>query len=290
MRIGAVFPTKEIGADADEVAAWARGVEELGLTHALVYDHVLGADTRNRPDWQGPYDIDDPFHEPLVLLGFLAAATAELGLVTGVVILPQRQTALVAKQAAQADVLSKGRLRLGVGLGWNQVEYEALGESFSERGRRIEEQLELLRMLWSQRSVDFEGRWDRVPEAGLSPLPVQHPIPVWRGGGFAPRALERIGRLADGWMPLHPPNERGRDALAVIHRAAEQAGRDPRAIGVEGRIDLRTGTESRWEEITERWRSFGATHACLYTMDDGLRGAEAHLERLRAYADSGALD
>ena len=281
MRIGAIFPTKEIGTDPGGLRDWAQGVEELGYTHALVYDHVLGADTTNRPDWKGPYDLDDPFHEPLTLLSFFAAVTNHLELVTGIVILPQRQTALVAKQAAQVDLLSDGRLRLGVGLGWNRVEYEALGEDFTVRGARADEQVALLRRLWTTRSVTFEGRWDVVREAGLNPLPVQQPIPVWFGGGSDQAALERVGRLGDGWMPLHPPTEAGQQALASIHDAARAAGRDPDSIGVEGRLRAAADHGNRWRTDAERWRDFGATHLTVHTMDDGLAGPDAHLARLQ---------
>lgn len=280
MRIGAIFPTREIGTDPGGIRDWAQGVEQLGYAHALVYDHVLGADVTDRPDWQGPYDLDDPFHEPLTLLAYLAGITAKLELVTGVVILPQRQTTLVAKQAAQVDILSRGRLRLGVGLGWNVVEYEALGQDFAVRGERIEEQIRLLRRLWTTPSVTFHGRWDTVPAAGLNPMPVQQPIPVWLGGGFAPAALERIGRLGDGWIPLHPPTGSGQEALTAIHDAAHRAGRDPADIGVEGRLPASAARADRWDTDARRWRDFGATHLTVSTMDDGLHGPDAHLARL----------
>lgn len=283
MRVGAIFPTKEIGIDPGAIRAWAEAVEELGFAHILIYDHVLGADTANRPDWQGPYDIDDPFHEPLVTLGYLAALTDRVELATGIVILPQRQAVLVAKQAAELDLLSGGRLRLGVGLGWNAVEFEALGEDFDDRGARIDEQVEVMRRLWTERVVSFEGEDHRVAEAGLNPMPLQRPIPLWMGGGFAPAALRRIGRLADGWMPLHPPNERGRQALAAIREAAETAGRDPDAIGIEGRISLDPQRRESWGEMLEKWRGFGAGHVTMYTMDQGLAGADEHIGRLEEF-------
>src|SRR6478752_8608936 len=149
MQIGAVFPQTEIGPDPGAVRAYAARVQELGFAHILAYDHVVGADPKVHTDWRGPYDLDTTFHEPLVLFGFLAAITT-VELVTGVIILPQRQTVLVAKQAAEVDLLSQGRLRLGVGLGWNAVEYEALGENFTNRGRRLGEQVELMRRLWTE--------------------------------------------------------------------------------------------------------------------------------------------
>ncbi|MCV7128699.1 TIGR03619 family F420-dependent LLM class oxidoreductase, partial [Mycolicibacterium vanbaalenii] len=183
MRIGVVFPQTELGGDPGAVRAYGRRVEELGFTHLLAYDHVVGADPAVHTGWSGPYDVDTTFHEPLVMFGYLAAVTTTLELVTGVIILPQRQTALVAKQAAEVDLLSGGRLRFGVGVGWNAVEYEALGEQFTNRGTRSEEQVELLRQLWTQRTVTFDGRHHRVTGAGIAPLPVQRPIPRDRRGG-----------------------------------------------------------------------------------------------------------
>src|SRR6478752_6945162 len=203
MRIGVVFPQTELGGDPGAVRAYGERVEELGYTHVLAYDHVVGADPAVHEGWRGPYNLDTTFHEPFVLFGYLAAITS-LELVTGIIILPQRQTVLVAKQAAEVDLLAEGRFRLGVGLGWNAVEYEALGTDFSNRGRRMEEQIALLRRLWTEPSLTFEGEFERVTGAGLAPLPVQRPIPVWIGAQ-SPRAYERAGRLADGWFPQVPP-------------------------------------------------------------------------------------
>ncbi len=180
MRIGVVFPQTEIGPDAGAVRRYAQGVEALGYTHILAYDHVVGADPEMHAPWTGPYDVHTQFHEPMVLFGYLAAVTT-LELVTGIIILPQRQTVLAAKQAAEVDLLTGGRFRFGVGLGWNPVEYEALGKDFSSRGRRMDEQVALLRRLWTEPTVTFDGTFDRVTGAGLAPLPVQRPIPLWMG-------------------------------------------------------------------------------------------------------------
>src|SRR5262250_3109373 len=180
MQIGVVFPQTEIGPDPVVVRAYAAAVEELGYAHILAYDHVVGADPSAYPGFNGPYNVDDQFHEPFVLYGYLAAITS-MELVTGVIILPQRQTVLVAKQAAEADLLTGGKFRLGVGIGWNRVEYEALGQDFTTRGVRCEEQVTLLRRLWTEPSVTYHGRFDRITGAGLAPLPVQRPIPVWFG-------------------------------------------------------------------------------------------------------------
>ena len=194
-----MFPQTEIGGDVGAVRAYGERVEELDFAHVLAFDHVLGADPAVHEGWNGPYDIDTTFHEPFVLFGYLAAITS-LELVTGIIILPQRQTALVAKQAAEVDLLTGGNFRLGVGLGWNAVEYEALGADFSTRGRRSEEQVELMRRLWTERSVTHHGTYEHVTGAGLAPLPVQRPIPIWLGAASLP-AFRRTGRLADGWFP-----------------------------------------------------------------------------------------
>ncbi len=228
---------------------------------------------------EGPYDVDTTFHEPFVMFGYLAAVTS-LELVTGIIILPQRQTALVAKQAAEVDLLSGGRLRLGVGLGWNAVEYEALGQDFSRRGRRLDEQIELLRRLWTERAVTFDGTFDRVTAAGLAPLPVQRPIPIWVGAVAEP-ALRRVGRLADGWFPQVPPGPRLDEAWAVVRRAAQDAGRDPDAIGVEGRISWsEDGGIEQLVDHAGRWRDAGATHLAINTMNAGLDSLDAHLDVL----------
>jgi probable F420-dependent oxidoreductase len=228
MRIGVVFPQTEIGNDAATIRDYAQTAEELGFQHVLAYDHVIGANLANRPGWHPPYSHADPFHEPLVLFGYIAGVTRKLELVTGIIILPQRQTVLVAKQAAALDVLSGGRLRLGVGLGWNPVEYEALGQNFNDRGRRIEEQVAVLRRLWTEELVTFEGGWHKIIDAGINPGPLQRPIPVWFGGSDE-RALRRLARLGDGWFPLLPPDAQCRAMVETIRRHAREAGRSPRS-------------------------------------------------------------
>ena len=281
MQIGVVFPQTEIGPDAGSVRAYGEGVQALGFAHLLAYDHVVGADPEVHANWSGPYDIDTQFHEPLVLFGYLAACTT-LEFVTGILILPQRQTALVAKQAAEVDLLSGGRLRLGVGIGWNAVEYDALGQDFTLRGRRVEEQVGLLRRLWSERSVTHEGRFDRVTGAGLAPLPVQRPIPIWFGGGTEP-AFERMGRLADGWFPLMQPGPKLDSARSAIARGAERAQRDPATIAMEGRIGWRGDTDELLRGV-EAWREVGASHVVINTMDAGLTSGAEHLEVLAGLA------
>jgi probable F420-dependent oxidoreductase len=285
MQIGVVFPQTEIGADAGAVRAYGQGVEQLGYRHLLVYDHVLGADPAVHSGWDGPYDVHTSFHEPFVLFGYLAALTS-LELVPAVIILPQRQTALVAKQAAEVDRLTGGRFRLGVGIGWNAVEYEALGMDFSTRGRRLGEQVELLRRLWTEPSLSFAGRYDRVTGAGIRPLPVQRPIPVWFGGS-SPPAYRRIGALADGWFPQLPPGPKLDEARRVVDEAAAASGRDPSTLGLEGRVSWH-GDAAELAASVGRWRRLGATHVSINTMRSGLGGVDDHLNVLsRAAAELG---
>ena len=284
MQIGVVFPQTEIGSAVADVRQYARRVEELGFAHLLAYDHVLGADPDVHAPWKGPYDVRTTFREPFVLFGYLAALTS-LELVTGVIILPQRQTALVAKQAAEVDLLTEGRFRLGVGLGWNAVEYEALGQRFSDRGRRMSEQIPLLRRLWCEEVVTHAGAFDTITGAGVAPRPVQRPIPVWIGGQSAP-AYRRAGRLADGWFPQVPPGPKLDEARAIVQEAAAEAGRDPGSIGMEGRVGWSADGIAKLVDQVGRWREAGATHLSVNTMNAGLGPVDAHLEVLAQVADA----
>ena len=282
MQLGVIFPQTEIGADPKAVRDFAQAAEDLGYAHVIVFDHVLGADTAHYPDWQGPYSRGDMFHEPFVLYGYLAAATERLELVTAVIILGQRQTALVAKQAAAVDVLSGGRLRLGVGIGWNAVEYEALNENFHDRGKRSEEQIAVLRALWTQDVVDYHGRWHTITHAGINPLPVQRPIPLWLGGRVE-AVIERVGRLADGWFPQFAPDDAGAATIARMHQYARDAGRDPAQIGVEGRISLAESGPDDWGRLSEAWQEIGATHLSVNTMRAGLETPDDHIDAIRRF-------
>jgi probable F420-dependent oxidoreductase len=283
VQVGVVFPQTEIGADPAGVRAFAEAAEELGYRHLLAYDHVLGADVGARPEWSGPYTSEHQFHEIFVLLGYVAGVAPGLELVTGVLVLPQRQTALVAKQAAEIDILTGGRFRLGVGLGWNFVEFEALGEEFRNRGRRVEEQIEVLRSLWTEPIVTFDGKYHRVPAAGINPLPVQRPIPIWIGGS-AEAAIRRAARLADGFFPQRPL-EGGWAATMERFRAwVAEAGRAPAQIGIEWRLSIAEGRPDDWRREAEEWRALGATHLAVASMRGGLKGPAAHIERIREAA------
>ena len=288
MNFGVVFPQLDIGNDPKAIHDYAQAVEGMGYTHILAFDHVLGANRERYRDLTGPYSHHDAFHEPFVLFGFLAAATRRMGLATGILILPQRQTALVAKQAAAVDVLSGGRLRLGVAVGWNYVEYAALDEDFHTRGKRIEEQIEVLRALWTKELVTVEGREHRITEAGINPLPVQRPIPVWMGG-HSDVVMRRAARLADGWMwsgNLRP----GAEAQATVDRVHElvrASGRRPEAFGIEGRVPLARLTPEQWSDEVAGWRKMrGVTHVCVDTMRMGLDKPDQHIDLLRRFKEA----
>ena len=280
MKLGVVFPQTEIGTDPAVVAEFATTAEAVGYDHLIAYDHVLGASTRNRPDWQGPYTAESLFHEPFVLFGYLAGLTETLELVSAVIILPQRQTALVAKQAACVDVLSKGRLRLGIGTGWNAVEYEALNENFHDRGVRSEEQIDLMRRLWADDVISYEGKWHTVTEAGLNPLPVNRKIPVWLGG-MAPQVIDRVGRIADGWFPFFNPGLE--DQIASVRAAAERAGRDPAEVGIECMTTLGDGGDEARGRL-QRLADLGVSHAAVVTMNAGL-DPQGHIDAIKRFWD-----
>jgi probable F420-dependent oxidoreductase len=283
MQPGVVFPQNEIGTDPADIRNYAQTVEGWGYNHVMAYDHVLGADPTHRAGWRG-YTYKDMFHEPFVLFGYLAALT-QLELVTGVIILPQRQTVLVAKQAAEVDVLSGGKMRLGIGVGWNPVEYEALGKDFHIRGRVVEEQIELLRLLWGQEIVTYKGKFHTINQAGLNPLPVRRSIPIWTGGR-ADTLLRRTARLADGWFPLGPPDEQMQEIIERLRRYLREAGRDPYNFGIEAQINAREGNLDEWMRRTKRWQELGATHICINTMGAGYTSLQQHLDAIHRYKDA----
>jgi len=285
MRIGIVFPQTEFGNDPSAIRDYAQTAEGLGFTHLLAYDHVLGANPDRPGGWKGPYTHQSPFHEPFTLFSFMAAVTQKIEFCSGVIILPQRQTVLFAKQAATLDVLSGGRLRLGVGLGWNEVEYIALGQDFHTRGRRIEEQIEVMRRLWTQPLVNFSGQWHTIPDAGINPLPLQRPIPLWFGGS-AEAALRRAARLGDGWMPNTRTPADAQPALDWLGQFLAEAGRDRAGFGIEPRLPYGEGRPDEWGKLIEAWKSLGATHLSFNTMGKGFSTPAAHIAAIRAFAKS----
>ncbi|HEX9126313.1 MAG TPA: LLM class F420-dependent oxidoreductase, partial [Methylomirabilota bacterium] len=283
MNIGVVFPQVEIGQDPAAILDYAQAVEAMGYTHILAFDHVLGANPERPGGWKGPYTYRHVFHEPFVLFGFLAAVTQRVELVTGILILPQRQAALVAKQAAAVDVLSQARLRLGVGVGWNPVEFEALGENFKNRGKRIEEQIAVMRALWAKELVTVEGQWHRISDAGINPLPSRRSIPVWMGGE-SQVVVHRAARMADGWMPHFRPGPEAQAIVNRLHGDIKEAGRDPARFGIEGRMTLaQVPPEQRAKELAA-WRAMrGITHLCIHTVGMGLRSPDEHVKVLEQF-------
>jgi probable F420-dependent oxidoreductase len=292
VQIGAVLSQNELGADAGALRAYAQAVQDLAYDFLVTADHVVGADPAGHPELERVYPLDNILHEPFALFAFVAGVAPRLGLLTSVIILPQRQTVLAAKQAAEVDVLTGGRFRLGVGIGWNPVEYEALGMSFTNRARRFEEQIALMRRLWTEPVVTFEGRYHRVSAAGLNPMPVQRPIPLWIGAS-AEAAVKRACAIADGYLPLRPlegavssPGTRaaarvGAWAATVekVHGWLRAAGRDPAGFGIEGRLDASAGAPDDWRKTAEMWRGLGASHLSVGT--GGVGGPDAHIQRLR---------
>ena len=285
VRVGVVFPHQEIGNDPAHIAAYAQAAEDLGYAHVVAYDHVVGADPAGRPSsWRGVYTHRDAFHEPFVLFGYLAAVTKRIELAFGIVILPQRQTILVAKQAASLDVLSRGRVRLGVAIGWNHVEYEALGMAWRDRAKRIEEQIHVMRLLWTNEVVDYTGRWHRIDRAGINPLPIQRPIPLWMGADEE-IAVKRVARLADGWFSHLTPDETGRAGLERFRGYVREAGRDPGRIGVEGRVPA-TGTPDDWTRRALAFREMGMTHLEFRTGGSRLPNLDAHIDAMRRFREA----
>jgi probable F420-dependent oxidoreductase len=288
MEIGVVFPQTEFGTDRIALRDYTQAVEGMGYTHVMAYDHVLGANPDRPGGWRGPYTYQSSFYSPFLLFSFMAAITDALGFVTGILILPQRQTALAAKQAATLDVLCGGRFRLGVGVGWNEVEYTALGFDFHTRGRRVEEQVDLLRRLWTEPLVTFEGSWETIPDAGLNPMPVQRPIPLWFGGQ-SDAALRRTARMGDGWLPNTRTAESARPAVERLRAYLDEAGRPPDAIGLEPRLFYGSGDLDALLAEAAAWGELGATHMSVNTMKGGRATPDAHITALRHFAEAAGL-
>ena len=296
MKIGIVYPQTEFGNDPKAIRDLAQTAEGLRYSHVLAYEHVVGVNPDSMANWDGPYDFKSSFQSPFLLFSFMAAVTDSLGFATGILILPQRQTVLAAKQAATLDVLSNGRLRLGIGTGWNKPEYVALGENFSAFmhladydeqliSSRIEEQISLMRQLWTQPLVNFSGRWHNMPDAGINPLPIQQPIPIWFGG-HADQLLQRIAMMGDGWMTNYPTAEDAGPALVKIDRYLNQAGRSRTSIGFEARIRYADGDPNTWEQLLLDWQNAGVSHISLNTMGVGFDTPAQHLDALKLFAAS----
>ena len=281
MQLNAMFPTRDIGSDPARIRDWAQAAEDLGYAYIEVADHVFGATARD--GWTPRYDEKDPFHETFVTLGFLAAITKRIRLSSGILIAPQRQTGLIAKQAAEVDLLSGGRLRLGIGNGWNHVEYEALGSDWKTRGARQAEQAKVLRQLWSGDVVDFDGRFHHMRGVAIVPPPVQRPIPIWFGGS-SDAVVKRAARLGDGWMPIMAPDAGAAQKIEMLRREISSHGRDPAKFGLEGWLRMQEADPQQWGEAAQGWRQLGADFAMLYPMYR-IPKLEEQIETLRRFKE-----
>ena len=288
MKVGVVFPQTEFGNDPIAIRDFAQTAEAIGFTHILAYDHILGANPNRPGGWKGPYTYETPFHEPLLLFSYMASVTQTIEFITGILILPQRETAVVAKQAATLDILCNGRLRLGVGIGWNEVEYIALNEDFHTRGRRVEEQVTVLRLLWTKRLVTYNGRWHTIPDAGLYPMPIQQPIPIWFGG-HADAVLRRVARIGDGWLPNYRSARSAQPHLDKLDGYLAENGRSRADIGIEARLMYGEGNPEQWQGVIMGWQEAQATHISLNVMGAGFTRPDEHMLALRTFAETGFL-
>jgi probable F420-dependent oxidoreductase len=293
MKLGVTLPLSDIGGDPATVRLFAQGAEAAGYDYLSAPDHVLGVNVASRPHWGSRSTSADLFHDPFVLFGFLSSCTARIGFSTQVLILPQRQTVLAAKQAASLDVLSGGRFRLGIGIGWNEVEFVGLNEDFHNRGRRSEEQVQVMQALWAERHVKFDGEWHHIDDAGVNPLPISRRIPIWFGGHHD-LTLRRIAKWGDGWiMNAHPAGAAAQADFAKLRAYAEQAGRGPASIGLDVWVSMGGGNEASWREEVDFWKSAGVTHITLNTTFErnhhhriASRSLPAHIAALERYRDA----
>jgi probable F420-dependent oxidoreductase len=288
MRLGLSFPQTEIGTDPVVIRDFLQTAEGLGYDFVTFVDHVVGEEAPRGASFAGKYTRDFMFHEVMVLMGFAAAVTEKIGLGTAVMILPQRQAVLVAKQAAEVDVLSGGRLRLGVGLGWNQVEFDALDMKFSTRARRFVEQIDVMRQLWSIHVVAYDGDFHKFDAAGINPEPVQRPIPIWIGA-MNDVAIKRAAQIADGWFvfPRQDPSDEAAAKLSMFRQTAAEAGREPDDIGVNATVFANQGAGAQeWRAVMEQWRAMGANEFTFRTAEADLDGPEAHMAAIRAMAEA----
>jgi probable F420-dependent oxidoreductase len=285
VQIGVVFPQTEFGNDPASLKAYAQTAEALGYSHIIAFDHIVGANPNRPGGWQGAYSSETPFHEPFVLFAYMAGVTQQIGFAPGIIILPQRQTVLAAKQAATLDVLSNGRLRLGIGIGWNALEYTALNEDFHSRGKRVEEQVLVMRALWTSHLVTFQGHWHHLPDVGINPLPVQQPIPIWFGGQ-SEAALARMARLADGWMTNYRTAAEALPAIEIIRRSLAEINRPREQFGIEARIHYGDGNPETWYTLMRDWQAAGARHFSVNTMNCGFSRPEQHIQAIQRFAQA----
>jgi probable F420-dependent oxidoreductase len=284
MEIGLLYPQFEFGSDPAAIRDYAQTAEELGYSHISAYEHIIGVNPERPGGWDRPFTYETCFFEPITLFSFMAGVTQKIGYLTRVLILPQRQTALVAKQAACLDILCHGKLRLGVGLGWNEAEYIVQGEEFENRSKRMDEQIKLLRMLWASPLVNFESKWHKIPDVGINPLPLQKSIPIWIGG-HSEAALRRTAVFGDGWLPNDLPLVETKVAIEKLRQYTLEAGRSLEDVGIDARMDYQNGSSCDWQKEIEDWRLAGATHISLDTMGCGFRSPKDHINALRKFSD-----
>lgn len=282
MKIGATLPQNEIGNDPGAIREFAQAIEDLGFDDLLLPEHVLGGNPATYPDL-GPY-YHLPWHEPFVVLSFMAGVTTKLTFCTAVLVAAQRQTGLIAKQAAELDVISGGRLRLGLGVGRNTAEFEALDMDYTNRGKRLEEQVEVMRALWTQDYVVYKGKWHNFSDVGLNPKPVQQPIPIWMGGA-SDTVLKRIGRMADGWLPATSATNLP-EQWETVKAAAVEAGRDPKDVGLQPRLNINAVKEEDWRSWAEDKRDLGASRVVMYTMNCGLKNVDEHIATYKRFMET----
>jgi probable F420-dependent oxidoreductase len=287
MQVGISIPSTEIGNDPIAIRDFMQAVEDMGYAHLTLIDHVMQSGTAVADDWRAFYTRDNPFHEPIVFYAYVAAITKKIELATAILILPQRPTALVAKQAAELDMLSGGRLRLGVGIGWNEMEFDVLEQNFRNRANRMVEQIAVMRALWTNELVTFKGKYHQIEDAGINPLPVQRPIPIWIGA-FVEPAIKRAGRVADGWFtnPRVPPGPEAEQHFEFFRSAAEEAGRDPSKLGIDATVLTEDKGSQAWAAEADQWKEMGATHLTVRTMASGLASNDEHIETLRRFKEA----
>jgi alkanesulfonate monooxygenase SsuD/methylene tetrahydromethanopterin reductase-like flavin-dependent oxidoreductase (luciferase family) len=285
MKLGVIFPQTEIGTDPAAIRDYAQAAEGFGYDHIVAYDHVVGASLANRPGWTPPYTHKDGFHEPFVLYGYLAGLTEKIALVTGIIYPAPAsdgaggQTGGGPRRLEQRASSSRRRHRLEPG------RIRSPGMNFKDRGKRSEEQIEVMRLLWTKELVTFKGRWHTITDAGISPLPVQRPIPVWFGGNAEP-VLQRVGRLGDGWFPLADAGDKVRAMIEKVKAYAREAGRDPRRSASKGASAWPEASAEKWREAAAQWRALGATHLSVNTMKAGLARPADHIDAIRRFREA----
>jgi probable F420-dependent oxidoreductase len=285
MKIGVIFPQIEFGHDPTAVKDYAQAAEELGFSHIAAYEHILGVNPDRPGGWDWPFTYESSFLEPFTMFSYMAGATSKIGFSTRILILPQRQTALVAKQAATLDVFCNGKFSLGVGLGWNEAEYISQGEDFFNRAIRMEEQVDVLRKLWTEPLMEFKGQYHQIPDAGINPLPVQRPIPIWFGG-HSDQTLQRVARMGDGWLPNDLPIDETKVLIAQLQEYAADNQRDFSSIGIDARLPYQLEAGESWEKAVESWKDAGATQLSLDTMFIGISSPEDHIRSLRTFSEA----